>query len=429
MKIIVVGAGWTGLVASYRLLQRGYEVTLVEQGSAPGGLAASFRAPRWRWPLEKFYHHWFTNDETALRLARELKQRVHILAPKTAVWHDGVIYPFDTPRAILSAAFLPISARIRLGAVIAWLKLHPNIESLHRIRALAWLKKYMGKTAVAAVWEPLLSGKFGRFAPLISLTWFAARIKKRTPRLAYPVGGFVAMQEKLIARISALGGIMHLNFGVKQITRTRQGQWRVVDTRGRQLTADALLLTTPSGVTARLLPELSTKIRRKLTRIRHLFAQVLVIASRQPLLPETYWLNISDPKAPFLAVVAHTNMVSARAYGGTHLTYIGNYLPNDHPYLHLSARELLSRFAPYLDRIVPGWEKTVTRTYLWQLPHAQPIVDTQYRTHLPPYRLSPAGLYLANMDMVYPWDRGTNYAMDEGEKIAQLIDADLAKRM
>ena len=31
------------------------------------------------------------------------------------------------------------------------------------------------------------------------------------------------------------------------------------------------------------------------------------------------------------------------------------------------------------------------------------------------------GLWLANMSMVYPWDRGTNYAVDLGTRVAQLM--------
>jgi len=31
-------------------------------------------------------------------------------------------------------------------------------------------------------------------------------------------------------------------------------------------------------------------------------------------------------------------------------------------------------------------------------------------------------LYLANMQQVYPWDRGTNYAVEIGEKVVKLVD-------
>ncbi len=42
-KVIVVGAGWAGLGATYHLAKQGYDVTLLEAGSYPGGLVAGWR--------------------------------------------------------------------------------------------------------------------------------------------------------------------------------------------------------------------------------------------------------------------------------------------------------------------------------------------------------------------------------------------------
>jgi uncharacterized protein with NAD-binding domain and iron-sulfur cluster len=44
-KIIVVGAGWAGLGATYHLARQGYAVTLLEAGSHPGGLVAGWKTP------------------------------------------------------------------------------------------------------------------------------------------------------------------------------------------------------------------------------------------------------------------------------------------------------------------------------------------------------------------------------------------------
>ena len=42
-KILVVGGGITGLVAAYRLLQKNYQVTLIEKSNVLGGLLGGFK--------------------------------------------------------------------------------------------------------------------------------------------------------------------------------------------------------------------------------------------------------------------------------------------------------------------------------------------------------------------------------------------------
>jgi uncharacterized protein with NAD-binding domain and iron-sulfur cluster len=47
-KIVVIGAGWAGLAATAHLAQQGYDVTLLEAGSHPGGLVAGWKTPQGR---------------------------------------------------------------------------------------------------------------------------------------------------------------------------------------------------------------------------------------------------------------------------------------------------------------------------------------------------------------------------------------------
>jgi uncharacterized protein with NAD-binding domain and iron-sulfur cluster len=42
-KVVVVGAGWAGLGATYHLAKQGYDVTLLEAGAYPGGLVAGWK--------------------------------------------------------------------------------------------------------------------------------------------------------------------------------------------------------------------------------------------------------------------------------------------------------------------------------------------------------------------------------------------------
>ena len=51
-------------------------------------------------------------------------------------------------------------------------------------------------------------------------------------------------------------------------------------------------------------------------------------------------------------------------------------------------------------------------------PYAQPVVSLNHSKNIPPIASPLAGLYWASMSQVYPWDRGTNFAVEIGEMAA-----------
>jgi hypothetical protein len=61
--IIVIGAGFTGLTASYEIARQGIPVTVLEKDNQVGGLAGNFQLGSQH--LEKFYHHLFNHDWSA----------------------------------------------------------------------------------------------------------------------------------------------------------------------------------------------------------------------------------------------------------------------------------------------------------------------------------------------------------------------------
>jgi len=52
---------------------------------------------------------------------------------------------------------------------------------------------------------------------------------------------------------------------------------------------------------------------------------------------------------------------------------------------------------------------------------AQHIVDTDYEKKIPGCRTPLPGVFLANFSQVFPEDRGTNFAVREGEKVAEMV--------
>ena len=83
---------------------------------------------------------------------------------------------------------------------------------------------------------------------------------------------------------------------------------------------------------------------------------------------------------------------------------------------------------PKLQLINPAFERGwVQQMWVFKTPAAQPIVTLNYSARIPEHRTPIAGLYLANTAQIYPEDRGTNYSVNLGNRIAEMIDADASK--
>lgn len=407
MKIAIIGGGFTGLSAAYALTKRGHRVTVFEKEKMLGGLAYGFRQPNWDWYLEGGYHHWFTNDYAILRLIKELglNSKLIVKRPITANYvpaeasaKEGV-YQFDSPIHLLRFPGLSIVGKLRTGAMLALLKFNPFWKFFESVTAKDFLVRFGGSESWRIVWKPLMLGKFEDYADTVAASWFWARIKKRTPRLSYMEGGFHTVVKALEKAIIKQGGTTKTNTKLEAIPKG----------------FDKILLTVPSPVAKKLVPELT------IPKIPHLHAQILILETKEPILKDVYWLSVADRSFPFLAVVAHTNFMDKKHYGGNHITYFGNYLPEGHKYLSLDKEQLLKEFLPFILRLTHNSKFKIHNSFLFIGPFAQPVHELHYSKKIPPMKTPLPNVYLANMDYIVPWDRGTNYAVELGVKAARAV--------
>jgi len=424
MKIAIVGAGFTGLSAAFELSKNGHEVVIFEKDSNPGGLAIGFKEKTWDWSLEKHYHHWFSNDDKVINLAKKIGYEILKRRPKTSIYIEGKIYQLDSPLHVLTFPKLPLIDRVRMAAVLGFLKLDPFWKPLEKLKAEDFLLKTMGKNAYKKIWEPQLKNKFGDYAKDISLAWFWARIKKRTPSLVYPSGGFLKFAQALVKECEKKGGKFCFNTEVQKIKSNKQVsvKYKMVHNKWSIENFDAVIVTLPSFFFAKITPDLPKEYNDKLLKLKGLGAINLVLRLKKQFLKDgTYWLSICDTKSPIMAIVEHTNFMDKKNYNNEHIVYLGNYLPLDHEYMKMGKDELLKIFDPWLKKINPDYQSSIINYELFKVPFAQPIIPVNYSKIVPPFETPLPNVYLANIQQVYPWDRGTNYAVELGQKIAKLI--------
>jgi protoporphyrinogen oxidase len=424
MKIGIIGAGFTGLSAAYQLQKQGHSVTIFEKDPQPGGLAIGYQEKGWHWTLEKHYHHWFTNDTFVLDLAKEIDFPVLIKRPKTSVFLDGKSYQLDSPLAILRFPKLTPFERVRMSAILAFLKFNPYWKPLEKLNAINVLSKTMGNKAFSLLWEPQLRNKMGKYADEISLVWFWTRINKRTSSLAYPEGGFLTFAKHLAATIEKQGGTIKYDTETTKITDGKKVTVTVKDKNGKETnqTFDKVIVTLPSFLFLKIAPNLPETYKQKLVKLRGLGATNMVLRlNKQFLKDNTYWLSICEKDSPVMVIVEHTNLMDKRHYNNEHLVYVGNYTEATSPEFSMNKEDLLKRYDLILSRLNPNYKKTIIGYEVFRAPFAQPIVPANYSKLLPPFTTPFPHVYLANIEQVYPWDRGTNYAVELGGKIAKIV--------
>ena len=420
----VIGAGALGLAAARRLAMGGARVTVFEREPAPGGLVVGFKVgPTW---VEKFYHHIFETDRRMVELLGELGLGGRLVwgRPATANLRNGQIRRLDGALAVLRFSPLSVAARLRLGLVIAGLKAVRTPECFEGQTAAAWLRRWMGTEAYETVWKPLLVGKFGRHAERIAMPWFWARVHDRSPRLGYPRGGFQLFYEAMADDLRRRGGRLELSCAIGAIER--QGDGLRVDTSNGAEDFDAVLCSLPTRLFLRVTRGLPEDYVAHFSEVGEHYSAHCVILELDRQLQSAYWLSITDPGYPFLALVEQTNWLPVGDYAGRHVVYLGNYLPPDDELFSMTDEAVLDRFLPHLARINAGFQRSwVLKAHVFKAPFAQPIVGLGYRESLPPHRTPLKNLWLANMGHVYPHDRGQNYSALLGEAVADRILAEV----
>jgi len=422
-KVAIVGGGFTGLSSAVYLADKGVVPIVFETSNSCGGLSKGFGPSAssgkvsWKWRLENFYHHIFTNDREIIELATKVGCALDINSPLTTSFFRSKEIELDSPFSLLKFSGISFYSRLRMGIGLMILKLIPNGLFLEKYKAVKVLPKLLGGEGYRTIWEKLLKAKFGPFVDEVNLAWFWSRVAKRTRKLGYFEGGFTELINKTEEYTKKHGGEIRTGVEVKKIEM--DDDERGVEVNGERF--DAVIVTVPAPVANKIIKGV------KIPNINYLMGQTLILEVSNKLI-KGYWMNVLEKDFPFLVVVEHTNMIDKKMYGGNRLIYLGNYLPEGHKQLKMTKEQLINLYSPFLKRINKRFRKKhIKESFLFREPYSQPVFPTNYSKMLPNPRMS-HGIYLANMSMVYPFDRGTNYAVKMGTHVAKMVINDLKKQ-
>ena len=427
-KICIIGGGMTGLTAAYRLSKnQDFQVYVYEKDTYLGGLASSYKVGHTQ--LDKFYHHWFSNDQFALDLVRELKLSNYLVKKNsnTGMYYANRHYRLSTPIDLLKFKAISFIDRIRLGLFTLYVRRINSWMKLEEFTSYDWLLKTCGKKIFHIVWKPLLDGKFGNFADKVSAVWMwnklklrgSSRDKKGSEYLYYLKGGFQRLAQALAQQIENQNGKITLNSNINKIFP--HGKKWYVFTDQKKLVFDKVLFTGHLPQFKNIISDFaSSSYMKELSRIYYI-GNICLVMQLKKSLSSTYWLNVNDASFPFVGIIEHTNFEDKDEYG-SHIVYLSKYIETSDELFKMSKADFLKFSMKFIKKVFPDFNsKWIIKYDIWKSKYSQPIVVKNYSKLIPSKKTPYENLYLLTMAQIYPEDRGTNYAIREGLSINKII--------
>jgi len=420
-EIAVIGGGYCGLAAAYELVKAGHRVVVYEKDSKLGGLAGTFEIDKGV-RLEKFYHHWFSTDVAILDFIEELglSEKLMLRPSNTGFYFANSIFRLSSPWDLLSFKPIPLVDRIRTGLMALYARKISNWRPLEKISASEWIIKIAGQKSFNVIWSPMLQGKFGDAWRDISAVWFWNKLKLRgssrkgagQEKLIYYKGGFGSLLDSIEEKLLELGVVFKKN--TEAFVESGDVGCRVNDK-----TYDKVLVTTPLPTYLKIVKNLPKDYVDNLRKIKFLGNTCLILKLNKSL-SNSYWLNVAEPRFPFVGVIEHTNIDSIESYSGYHIAYLSKYLPTSDKLFSMNKDEFFTFAFPHLRKIFPDFNKDwVEDIYLWKAEYSQPLVCKNYSDLIPDFKTPANRVWLCTMAQIYPEDRGTNYAVKYGRMVAK----------
>jgi protoporphyrinogen oxidase len=337
------------------------------------------------------------------------------------LYSHGRLYDWGQPFALLKYTHLTPWQKLRYGVFAFVCVRRDRWAAIEEESAREWITRWCGKAVYELLWRPLFDHKFYEYAENISAAWIWTRIRRigRSRKsivqeeLGYLEGGSITLINALVAKIVALGGVVHLGRGAQRIL-VEDNRVTGVETAAGKVAADAVICTVPTPLLGRLVPDLPVEWKEHFAAIHNIGVICVIFRLRRSVSPH-FWVNISEPDLEIPGIIEFTNL---RDIGGDTILYVPYYMPVTHTKFSWSDAELEGEAFACLVRVNPMLVKEdIVATKVARLRHGQPICEPGFAARIPPTQTPVAGLQIADTCYYYPEDRGIAESLRLGRRM------------
>ena len=465
-KIAIVGSGFLGLTLALRLTEAGRQVTVFESASEIGGLASAWQIGDVVW--DKHYHVTLLSDAFTRKIVEEigLGDEFNWVETKTGFYTDGKLVSMSNSLEFLKFPPLDLISKFRLGGTIFYASKVKDWKALEKISVEDWLTKLSGKRTFEKMWKPLLKAKLGEAYRETSAAFIWATIQRmyaarnsglKKEMFGYVRGGYARVLERFGEHLSEKGVEICLNSRVEGIEKSDNEKILIstaetpkrrrelkeeikpqINTDGHRLKMgneaiavadiiskdqrpktedlfDSVILTCPSNIAAKILPQLTEAEKTKLTNIKY---QGIVCASvlMKKSLSNFYVTNITD-ETPFTGIIEMSALVDKKEFGGNALVYLPKYVSPTDELFEKSDAEIEEIFLNALEKMYPNFKRdNVLAFKISRVRQVFPLPTLNYSENIPSVRTSLENVFIVNSAQITNGTLNVNETVQLAEK-------------
>jgi protoporphyrinogen oxidase len=471
-NIAIIGSGFLGLTLALRLSEAGNRVTVYESAPEIGGLASAWQIGDVVW--DKHYHVTLLSDAFTRKIVEEigLADEFEWVETKTGFYTDGKLVSMSNTLEFLQFPPLDLISKFRLGGTIFYASRVKDWKALEKISVEDWLTKLSGKKTFEKIWKPLLKAKLGEAYKETSAAFIWATIQRmyaarnsglKREMFGYVRGGYSTVLKRLAEVLEEKGVEIRLNSRVEEIEKLSDGRVRILNAedavvaeifstreekevetvatnvslekktiknsafaassafKNSSETFDKVILTCPSNIAAKILPQLTDAEKTKLTNIKY---QGIVCASVliKKLLSNFYVTNITD-ETPFTGIIEMSALVDKGEFGGNALVYLPKYVAPDDELFEKSDAEIEEIFLSALEKMYSHFKREdVVNFKISRVRQVFPLPTLEYSANVPDVKTSLENVFIINSAQITNGTLNVNETVSLAEKtVAQIL--------
>ena len=410
-KIIILGAGLSGLAAAYILAPK-FNVTLIEKNASPGGLASSFEHEGRFYPLG--YHQILSSDKTLQNMFRQLGLYNQIQWKKTNIVLFYKKRYYDLTNLVDFLTFpIPLIKKIRWAVFMFSCFLKKDWSSLNNTPADKWLDKNAGRFIRTEIFDPLIDIKFGLPSSEISASWLGTRLSNREGSSKF---GFIpnrawteVIAASLAKEVEQRGAKIHYDTIIKKIGIKNK---TIKTAKKENIKADIILSTLPPPVFLGL----SGSKNKDLEAIDYIHT-ISLVCSVKKVPKDFYWMVNIAPRCSFSGIFNLSYLNSSLGQKGETIINLFTHCGSDKGFFSKSEEEIIKSYEKDFERIF-GYPLGCEWKKLNKIRFSSPKFTKGYTN--PSINPEP-GIYLAGNYTTYPLITSTGTAIESGIKAAKKI--------